>query len=71
MNPKSNFSSKEFLEKVKADRIEKFQFWRDIQRFYKQNEVEDIKLFVSCLNLTMRAVSFTLGLKNFPRLILK
>ncbi|MEO2073446.1 MAG: hypothetical protein ABGW99_19115 [Zunongwangia sp.] len=48
MTPKSNFSSKEFLEKVKADSIEKFQFWRDIQLFYKQNEVDDVELFIRC-----------------------
>jgi hypothetical protein len=48
MNSKSNFSSKEFLKKIRTGDIEKFQFWRDIRQFYKQNEVQDVELFVSC-----------------------
>ncbi len=43
-----NFSSENFLEKVKTNSIEKFQFWSDIQKFYEKNEIKDVKLLVSC-----------------------
>lgn len=48
MNIKSNFSSHTFLQSIKEGSIDKHKFWRDLQDFYKKNEITNVKLFVSC-----------------------
>lgn len=48
---KNNFSSIIFLKNLKEGIIDKHQFWRDINEFYRKNEIQDIQLFVSCFTI--------------------
>ena len=45
------FSSLEFLKKLKGGVTDKYQFWRDINEFYTENEVQDVVLFVNCFSI--------------------
>lgn len=49
---KSNFfSSLGFLKNLKEGVNDKYQFWRDINKFYTENKVQDVALFVSCFSI--------------------
>jgi hypothetical protein len=45
---KQKFSSVVFLKNLKEGVSDIHQFWRDLNEFYAENEIEDIRLFVNC-----------------------
>ncbi|GAA3554033.1 hypothetical protein [Snuella lapsa] len=45
------FSPEDFLSNLKENPIDKHQFWRDINKFYKENKIQDSQLFVSCFSI--------------------
>lgn len=45
---KQKFSSVVFLKNLKEGVSDIHQFWRDLNEFYAENEIEDIQFFVNC-----------------------